>query len=314
MLRRPLNCDTKTSRCACAVTVLVVIGTAPMGAVADMAADSANSTNDAQLTEVIVTAQKRTQDTKDVPVSIGVIDAAMLQDLHVTSMEDVTRLTPGVSFAHASVGAANGPGQDVISIRGVSSTVGNPTVGTYIDEVPVITITGYEGSPEPMLVDIDRIEVLRGPQGTLYGASSEGGTVRFIPDQRLDRIIKHAIIGSDLNKAEIPFFRRGFPNKDRNHVDVIASRVARQAGPDARELVAISGQESDDEAFEDCRHVPLSYWPGRIRQYSCGFPGRLEFMFVSTQSWTGCVNVRLVTVTHELRLFPLRDSDNYFMR
>lgn len=180
MLRRPLNCDTKTSRCACAVTVLVVIGTAPMGAVADMAADSANSTNDAQLTEVIVTAQKRTQDTKDVPVSIGVIDAAMLQDLHVTSMEDVTRLTPGVSFAHASVGAANGPGQDVISIRGVSSTVGNPTVGTYIDEVPVITITGYEGSPEPMLVDIDRIEVLRGPQGTLYGASSEGGTVRFI--------------------------------------------------------------------------------------------------------------------------------------
>ncbi|HTV76730.1 MAG TPA: TonB-dependent receptor [Steroidobacteraceae bacterium] len=127
-----------------------------------------------------MTAQKRTQDTKDVPVSIGVVDSATLQDMHVTGMEDVTRLTPGISFAHASVGAANGPGQDVMSIRGVSSTVGNPTVGTYIDEVPVITITGYEGSPEPMLVDIDRIEVLRGPQGTLYGASSEGGTVRFI--------------------------------------------------------------------------------------------------------------------------------------
>jgi len=172
--------ESKTARRVCAISALLITGIAPLGAVADTAAESTTTAEDAQLPEVIVTAEKRTQDTKDVPVSIGVIDSAMLEDLHVESIEDVTRLTPGISFAHASVGAANGPGQDVLSIRGVTSTVGNPTVGTYIDEVPVITITGYEGSPEPMLVDIDRIEVLRGPQGTLYGASSEGGTVRFI--------------------------------------------------------------------------------------------------------------------------------------
>ena len=172
--------DIKTTRHVCALTALLIVGSVAADAIAATAVDSSTSPEDGQLLEVIVTAQKRVQDTKDVPVSIGVIDSAMLQDLHVESFEDVTRLTPGISFAHASVGAANGPGQDVLSIRGVTSTVGNPTVGTYIDEVPVITITGYEGSPEPMLVDIDRIEVLRGPQGTLYGASSEGGTVRFI--------------------------------------------------------------------------------------------------------------------------------------
>lgn len=162
------------------IALLPTLALLPVSARADVSAAGAE---DAQLKEVVVTAQKRVQDAKDVPVSIGVIDASALQDLHVQSVEDVTRVTPGISFAHASVGAANGPGQDVLSIRGVSSTVGNPTVGTYIDEVPVITITGYEGSPEPMLVDIDRIEVLRGPQGTLYGASSEGGTIRFITAQ-----------------------------------------------------------------------------------------------------------------------------------
>jgi iron complex outermembrane recepter protein len=114
-----------------------------------------------------------------VPLSIGVISGSDLTDLHVSSVEDISRLVPGISFAAHNNGP-NGPGQDNITIRGVSSTVGNPTVGIYLDEVPLITITGYEGDAEPRLVDIDRIEVLRGPQGTLYGASSEGGTVRFI--------------------------------------------------------------------------------------------------------------------------------------
>lgn len=136
----------------------------------------------AELQEVVVTANKRTEDTKDVPFSIGVVEGKELLDLHVENYEDISRLVPGVSFAAHNNGP-NGAGQDNITIRGVSSTVGNPTVGIYIDEVPIITITGYEGDAEPRLIDIDRIEVLRGPQGTLYGASSEGGTVRYITAQ-----------------------------------------------------------------------------------------------------------------------------------
>ena len=142
-------------------------------------ATAGGAPGDGQLQEVVVTATKRTEDAKDVPLSVGVVSGSDLTDLHVQSVEDISRLVPGISFAAHNNGP-NGPGQDNITIRGISSTVGNPTVGIYIDEVPLITITGYEGDAEPKLVDINRVEVLRGPQGTLYGASSEGGTVRFI--------------------------------------------------------------------------------------------------------------------------------------
>jgi outer membrane receptor protein involved in Fe transport len=138
--------------------------------------------DDLQLDEVVVTARKREENLRDVPVSIGVLDGAAIDNLRVQDMEDITRILPGISFASHQNGPA-GQGQDNITIRGISSTVGNPTVGIYIDEVPLVTLTGYEGQAEPRLVDIERVEVLRGPQGTLYGASSEGGTVRFVtPD------------------------------------------------------------------------------------------------------------------------------------
>jgi iron complex outermembrane receptor protein len=167
--------------CQCAGGLLVALALAGPVVAADDSASGATDDGSA-LSEVVVTANKREENTKDVPVSIGVVDGQAITALHVENLEDVTRLVPGVSFAAHNNGP-NGPGQDNITIRGVSSTVGNPTVGIYLDEVPLITITGYEGDTEPRLIDIDRIEVLRGPQGTLYGASSEGGTIRFITKQ-----------------------------------------------------------------------------------------------------------------------------------
>ncbi len=143
---------------------------------------AASDSGDLGLDEIVVTARKREENLRDVPVSIGVVDGGTIDNLHLENLEDITRILPGISFA-AHNNSPNGPGLDNIAIRGVSSTVGNPTVGIYIDEVPLITLTGYEGDIEPRLIDIERVEVLRGPQGTLYGASSEGGTVRFItPD------------------------------------------------------------------------------------------------------------------------------------
>ncbi len=150
-------------------------------ALAETASASASDT-DSALQEVVVTANKRAEDTREVPISIGVMGGQEILDLHVDNTEDIARMVPGVSFA-AHTNGPNGPGQDNISIRGVSSTFGYPTVGTYIAEVPITTITGYEGVADPRLLDIDRVEVLRGPQGTLYGASSEGGTIRFITNQ-----------------------------------------------------------------------------------------------------------------------------------
>jgi outer membrane receptor protein involved in Fe transport len=141
-------------------------------------ADASPPAASAAVEQVVVTANKREQSLQDVPISIGVIDAKAVQQHNIDDIEDITRTIPGISFT-----ANNGPGQDNISIRGVNSSVGNPTVGIYIDEVPLITTNGYQGQATPLLVDLDRIEVLRGPQGTLYGASSEGGTIRFLTNQ-----------------------------------------------------------------------------------------------------------------------------------
>ncbi len=161
-------------------TALCILAASPL--VDRHGAALAVEVDDNQLEEVVVTARKREENLRDVPVSIGVLDGAAIDNLRVQDMEDITRILAGVSFAAHQNGPA-GQGQDNITIRGVSSTVGNPTVGIYIDEVPLVTLTGYEGQIEPRLVDLERVEVLRGPQGTLYGASSEGGTVRFVtPD------------------------------------------------------------------------------------------------------------------------------------
>jgi iron complex outermembrane receptor protein len=203
----------------------------PMAHAANTAA--AASDEDTTLAEVVVTANKRAQDTKDVPVSIGVVESQEILDLHIEDAEDISRIVPGVSFAAHNNGP-NGPGQDNLTIRGVSSTVGNPTVGTYIDEVPIITITGFEGTSSPRLLDIERIEVLRGPQGTLYGASSEGGTIRYITNQP----DSHSFSGSF--RQEVSYTEHGGVNfDDRGTVnipviaDVFALRVSAEFGQDS---------------------------------------------------------------------------------
>jgi iron complex outermembrane receptor protein len=100
-------------------------------AFADAAETASVTGDDSELQEVVVTANKRAEDTREVPVSIGVIDGKELVDLHIENYEDISRVVPGVSFAAHNNGP-NGPGQDNITIRGVSSTVGNPTVSSRI--------------------------------------------------------------------------------------------------------------------------------------------------------------------------------------
>jgi outer membrane receptor protein involved in Fe transport len=133
------------------------------------------------LQEVVVTAEKRSENILEVPISVSVIDGAALEKQHVQNFDAITRMTPGVSFS-AGAGEGVGEGQETIEIRGVSSNVGAATVGVYMDETP-ITLPGEVGSSQPRFFDMDRIEVLRGPQGTLYGSSSEGGTLRYIEKQ-----------------------------------------------------------------------------------------------------------------------------------
>jgi iron complex outermembrane receptor protein len=137
----------------------------------------------AGLEEIVVTAQKRSENLQDVPVSIQALSTAKLEELHVTSFDDYAKFLPSVSFLGDATG---GPGFEHVYMRGVSSSVlenhsgSLPTVGVYLDEQPVTTI---DGVLDIHIYDIARIEVLAGPQGTLYGASSEAGTIRIITNK-----------------------------------------------------------------------------------------------------------------------------------
>jgi outer membrane receptor protein involved in Fe transport len=151
-------------------------GPGPSTGAVTAAAVSTSATTPVALEEVIVTARKRAEDIKSIPLSVSALGADALRERRITDFEDLSRALPNVAFnSGAMEGVTN------ISIRGVSSTAGTATVGTYIDDVS-ITVPNlfYEGNIEPRLPDLDRLEVLRGPQGTLYGDSSEGGTIRFI--------------------------------------------------------------------------------------------------------------------------------------
>ncbi len=129
------------------------------------------------LQEITVTANKRSEDIEEVPISISAVTGEDLIDKHIQSYDDITRAIPGVNFNSVS----GTEGTSNIEIRGVSSTSGSATTGLYIDDVSITTKNFfYDGAAQPRLFDLDRLEVLRGPQGTLYGDSSEGGTIRFI--------------------------------------------------------------------------------------------------------------------------------------
>lgn len=126
------------------------------------------------LQEVTVTAQRRAENVQSVPMSITVLDATQLENRAVTSFIDYGTTVPNLGFGYSGIGFANAR---TISIRGVA---GANTTGFYLDDTPL------PDTVDPRVVDIDRIEVLRGPQGTLYGARSEGGTVRLITQQPED--------------------------------------------------------------------------------------------------------------------------------
>ncbi|MFL6664752.1 MAG: TonB-dependent receptor, partial [Rhizobacter sp.] len=146
---------------------------------APVPADAASAPRSVTLDTVLVTSQKRTEDVKKVPLSVSVISGETVQQNHITDFTDLTRAVPNLSYSTQA-----GAGLATLEIRGVSSQAGSATVSIYLDDVSLTTRNIYsQGTAEPRFFDIDRVEVLRGPQGTLYGASSLGGTIKFISRQ-----------------------------------------------------------------------------------------------------------------------------------
>ena len=143
--------------------------------------------NSGGLDEVVVTAQKRTEKMQDVPVAILALGTEKLEELHVVNLDDYVKYLPSVSYSRGQGQGGNGqPGSSHVYMRGVVSGANEnhsgsqPSVGTYLDEQPVTTI---DGTVDVHVYDIARVEVLEGPQGTLYGASSQAGTIRIITNK-----------------------------------------------------------------------------------------------------------------------------------
>src|ERR1700678_1969906 len=139
------------------------------------------SSDDTGLAEITVTAEKYTSTIQNTPISMSAMSGAQLTAAGITSIEDVARDIPGLSMRSA------GPGLTEFEARGLASNGGAaPTVGFYLDEVPLSPPALSQSGKvviDPNLYDVDRVEVLRGPQGTLYGSGSMGGTIKIVSNQ-----------------------------------------------------------------------------------------------------------------------------------
>jgi len=149
-------------------------------------AHAASEADTATLEEVIVTAQKRTENLQDVPISIQALGTEKLEQLNIVNIDDYVKYLSGVTTVKGLGQGGNGIGTTHVYMRGVVSgqdgnhSASQPSVGTYFDEQPVTTI---DGTIDIHVYDIARVEVLAGPPGTLYGASSEAGTIRIITNK-----------------------------------------------------------------------------------------------------------------------------------
>ncbi len=136
--------------------------------------------NSPQLEEVVVTAQKRSANLQDVPISISVLSQDSLDNLNISDFGDYVQQIPSLSFTQRR------PGEASLFMRGISEggngnqSLQGPSVAIYLDEQPVTAI-GF--NLDPHIYDVERIEVLKGPQGTLFGAASQAGTLRIITNK-----------------------------------------------------------------------------------------------------------------------------------
>jgi outer membrane receptor protein involved in Fe transport len=145
------------------------------------AADATAANDEAGLVEIVVTAEKYNSTIQNTPISISAMSGEQLAAAGITTVEELAHEIPGLSMRSA------GPGQTEYEARGLASSAGAaPTVGFYLDEVPLSPPSQSQIGKvviDPDLYDINRIELLRGPQGTLYGSGSMGGTVKVITNQ-----------------------------------------------------------------------------------------------------------------------------------
>lgn len=277
---------------ASAALVAVTPATAQQpGAASATDANSVSQNGVFAVDEIVVTAQKREERLLDVPQSISVVSGAALERQQVTSMADYAALVPGLTIQQQT------PGQARVVLRGINTGGASPTVAVYVDDTPFGSSTGQSnaatlaGDIDPF--DIERIEVLRGPQGTLYGANSLGGVVKYVTAApKLGRLEGRVQAGLDTVKGgdmgwsangmvNVPvsdkiavrasgFYRRtggfidtlGLARRDANEVDSYGGRASILLQPTERLTFRLSAHlqnlRSDSRAAYDADPVSLT--------------------------------------------------------
>ncbi len=247
--------------CAAAVTSALAAGLISAPTLAQEAAQDTTvssapadaAKNSGQIQTVIITANKRKEDASKVPLSISVVGGDELTAQHIVDFETISRAIPNVSFSGGGGGgnAGNGPGLSNIEMRGVSASGGMSTTGVYMDDVSMSAGNVYSmGAAEPKFFDLDHVEVLRGPQGTLYGASSMGGTVKFISNQpnlkenevNISADVSQTAGGNGINHTETGVFNRALiPGELALRIGVQSAHLSGyidQTTPDGSSVIA----------------------------------------------------------------------------
>lgn len=168
----------KVVRMLCATGAVAVLCPAA-GNAAESSVAAGDTAGEGMLAEVVITATKRSSTVQDTPISVTAVSAEELLDRGITSFVDLAQSVPGISMR------TSGSGQTEFEMRGLQSSGGSSsTVGFYLDEIPLSSPASAQNGKvviDPNLYDLSRVEVLRGPQGTLYGSGSMGGTVKLVP-------------------------------------------------------------------------------------------------------------------------------------
>lgn len=233
--------------------------------------------------EIVVTATRRSETINRVPLSVTAFDQASMDTLSVKEVSDIARITPGVIFRPSFGGSTN------ISVRGITTIVGAATTGIYIDDTPIqarqMGTAQSATNVYPTVFDLERIEALRGPQGTLFGSGSEGGTIRFItPEPNLRKYSAYArgefaftehgdpsyeggaAIGGPLIQDKIGFRLSAFYRRDGGYVDRVPLSPAGDAQSDSNyaTTLAIRGALTF-AATENLTITPSLFYQRRYR-------------------------------------------------
>ena len=213
------------------------VASATWGLIALTGASAAIAAEQVEVEEVIVTATRRAQEVQDVPASVAVVDPQAFAAGGVTSLSGVLKYLPGVNFNDDGA-----PGQGSITMRGVANIFSTPSVGIYLDDIPYGSVTAFaEGANfalDSLLGNVERIEVIKGPQGTLFGAASMGGSLRYITKEPSLTEFKGRF-STDLSETE----QGGFNQLYKAGVDVpiISDKLS----------LGVSGFYQDNDGFID---------------------------------------------------------------